>query len=116
MIKDEKATHTLKAPFAGPFRAARCTSHGTYVLRDTMSQLLARNYAPKQLKLALNIKAPRSYVVESIVSQRDVEGKRFYTVKWAGYDKSENSESPTPGTETWPRSYVPGSELYFFID
>ena len=98
MIKDEEATSTLDAPYAGPFRVVHRTTWGTYVLRDAMNQLLARNYAPEQLKLAFRAdhdhKAPQSYRVESIVSHRDFEGERLYMVKWAGYDETENSEIP----------------------
>ncbi|KAG0084401.1 hypothetical protein BGZ92_009917, partial [Podila epicladia] len=98
MIKDEEATSTLDAHYAGPFRVVRRTTWGTYVLRDAMNQLLARNYAPEQLKLAYRAdhdhKAPQSYRVESIVSHRDFEGERLYMVKWAGYDETENSEIP----------------------
>lgn len=65
---------------------------------DWVNQILARNYAPEQLKLAYRAdgdhKALKSYTVESIVSHRDFEGERLHMVKWAGYGDSENSEIP----------------------
>jgi hypothetical protein len=88
---------------AEKYRGYQCmsvthTTAGTYVLQDPMNRHLACNYAPEQLKLAYRDdkehKAPKSYVVESIVSHHNFEEERLYTVKWAGYDKSKNLEIP----------------------
>ncbi|KAI1289131.1 hypothetical protein EDD11_009351, partial [Mortierella claussenii] len=54
MVKDIVTTGTLDAPYEGSFKVVRRTTHGIYVLRDTMNRL-ARNYAPEQLKLAFRI-------------------------------------------------------------
>ncbi|KAG0250192.1 hypothetical protein BGZ95_007284, partial [Linnemannia exigua] len=63
--------------------------------------LLARNYAPEQLKAVLQssdvpTKQADHYEVETILSHRlDKEGgKTLYTVKWKGFAESENSEIP----------------------
>jgi transposase InsO family protein len=101
MVKDEEAETALDPKYDGPFKVVRRTSKGTYVLRDNMSRLLARNYAPEQLKAVLQssdvpTKQADHYEVETILSHRlDKEGgKTLYTVKWRGYDESENSEIP----------------------
>ncbi|KAF9198034.1 hypothetical protein BGZ59_004950, partial [Podila verticillata] len=85
MIKDMEATGTLDAPYDGPFKVVRRTSHGTYVLRDTMNRLLARNYAPEQLKLAYHNDNPNeatdTHEVESIVGHRTNKwGETVYMV------------------------------------
>jgi transposase InsO family protein len=99
MIKDMEATGALDAPYDGPFKVVRRSTHGTYVLRDTMNRLLARNYAPEQLKLAFSVEDPNapvdSHEVERIVGHRTTaEGETVYMVKWTGYDDSWNKEIP----------------------
>ncbi|KAF9554028.1 hypothetical protein EC968_009940 [Mortierella alpina] len=98
MARDMEATSSLDAPYDGPYQVVRRTSHGTYILRDAMSRLLARNYAPEQLKIAARPNLPQdasdaSYEVERILSHRTAPGgKMLYLVKWKGYDDSHNSE------------------------
>lgn len=103
MVKDEEAETALDPKYDGPFKIVRRTSKGTYILRDNMGRLLARNYAPEQLKSVLqssDISTTETetdhHEVEKILSHRlDTEGgKILYTVKWKGYDESENSEIP----------------------
>jgi putative transposase len=103
MVKDEEAETALDPKYDGPFKIVRRTSKGTYILRDNMGRLLARNYAPEQLKAVLqssDIPTEETetdhHEVEKILSHRlDTEGgKILYTVKWKGYDESENSEIP----------------------
>ena len=96
MIKDMDATSTLDAPYDGPFKVVRRTTHGTYVLRDSMNRLLARNYAPEQLKLAFKVDDPTevhsTHEVENIVShQLDERGEMLYEVKWKGYESNDNT-------------------------
>ena len=71
MIKDEDALSTLDAPYEGPFWVVWCTTAGTYILCNSMNWHLACNNVPEQLKLTYRDdeehKAPKSYVVESIV-------------------------------------------------
>ncbi|KAF9943682.1 hypothetical protein BGZ70_005583, partial [Mortierella alpina] len=98
MARDMEATSSLDAPYDGPYQVVRRTSHGTYILRDAMSRVLARNYAPEQLKIAARPDLPQdasetSYEVERIISHRTAPGgKTLYLVKWKGYDDSQNSE------------------------
>ncbi|CAO3572368.1 unnamed protein product [Mortierella alpina] len=98
MARDMEATSSLDAPYDGPYQVVRRTSHGTYILRDAMSRVLARNYAPEQLKIAARPDLPpdasdTSYEVERIISHRTAPGgKTLYLVKWKGYDHSHNSE------------------------
>src|SRR5690606_23645930 len=51
MVRDQGAQGTLVPKYEGPFKVVRRTSRGAYVLRDLNGQLLARNYAPDQMKL-----------------------------------------------------------------
>lgn len=100
MVHDMEATSSLDAPFDGPYQVVRRTSHGTYILRDDMSRVLARNYAPEQLKIAARPLVPKnateqSFEVERILSHRTTPGGDIlYLVKWKGHDESSNSEIP----------------------
>jgi transposase InsO family protein len=99
MVKDMEATGSLDAPYDGPFKVVCRSTHGTYVLRDTMNRLLARNYAPEQLKLAFYSEDPSTaadtHEVERVVGHRTTkEGETLYMVKWTGYDDSWNKEIP----------------------
>lgn len=42
-----KRETALGPKYDGLFKAARRTPEGTYILRDNMSRLVARNYAPE---------------------------------------------------------------------
>ena len=94
-----EATGALDAPYDGPFKVVHCSTHGTYVLHNTMNQLLAHNYAPEQLKLAYHVEDPNatteSHEVERIVGHHKTKkGETVYMVKWTGYDDSWNKEIP----------------------
>ncbi|KAG9072214.1 hypothetical protein KI688_006438 [Linnemannia hyalina] len=51
MAKDESAKGSFDPPYEGPFKIIRRTTRGSYVLRVAMNRILARNYAPEQMKL-----------------------------------------------------------------
>lgn len=78
MIKDMEATGALDAPYEGPFKIVCHTTHGTYVLHNSMNCLLACNYVPEQLKLAFKVHVPNevehTYEVESIVGHHTDDG------------------------------------------
>ena len=64
-----------------------------------MNRLLARNYAPEQLKLAVRLEDPDeaadTHEIEQIIGHRTTEGgETLYMVKWKGYDNSHNKELP----------------------
>ncbi|KAF9110940.1 hypothetical protein BGW39_004527, partial [Mortierella sp. 14UC] len=101
MVKDEEAESAFDPKYDGPFKIVRRTPKGTYVLRDNLNRLLARNYSPDQLKPVaqsrdIPTKETDHWEVEKILSHRlDDEGaKTLYTVKWKGFDETENSEIP----------------------
>jgi hypothetical protein len=58
MVKDMGAASSLDASYDGHFMVVRDTTHGTYARRNAMGRLLARNYAPEQLKLAVRTEDP----------------------------------------------------------
>ncbi|KAG0195383.1 hypothetical protein BGX33_003473, partial [Mortierella sp. NVP41] len=98
MISDEPA-RGLEPTYEGPFKVIRQTPRGSYVLRDAMNRVLARNYAPEQMKLVTQSVDPESHQddhheVERVLSHRLTERERLYTVKWKGYDEQHNSEIP----------------------
>ena len=84
MIKDMEATGSLDALYNGPFKVVARTSHGTYTLRDTTNSLLPRNFAPEQMKLALQAEVDdQSYEVEKIIGHRNISpGETVHLVKW----------------------------------
>ena len=100
MARHEEGTGALESKYEGPFMIVRRTDRGSYVLRDSTHQLLARNYAPDQLKLVLPLIDPEaesseSFEVERVISDRlSQTGETLYMVKWKGYDDSFNSEIP----------------------
>jgi len=98
MVTDAPA-EGFEPPYEGPFKVIRQTTRGSYVLRDAMNRVLARNYAPEQMKLVTQSIDAESHQddhheVEKILSHRDTKGGRLYTVKWKGYDEQHNSEIP----------------------
>lgn len=99
MVKDETSTSALDPKYDGPYRVVRRTTLGSYALRDNMGRMLARYYAPMQMKAVSQSRdVPTTDVehfeVEKILSHRESEGETLYFVKWKGYDDSENSEIP----------------------
>ncbi|KAG0317321.1 hypothetical protein BG000_004577 [Podila horticola] len=96
MARHEESTGALEAKYEGPFMVVRRTARGSYVLRDNLQQILARNYSPDQLKMVVPLTdditvKPRSYEIEKIVGHDlGSEGEMLYQVKWKGYDESWN--------------------------
>lgn len=98
MVTDAPA-EGFEPPYEGPYKVIRQTTRGSYVLRDAMNRVLARNYAPEQMKLVTQSVDAESHQddhheVEKILSHRLTAGGRLYTVKWKGYDDQHNSEIP----------------------
>ena len=100
MARDETATATLDPIYEGPFQVVRRTTHGSYVLKNKMHQILTRRFAPEQLKqVSQDLVKDESYEVGQIL--RHVEpghddypaehldatgnGPRLYEVTWQGY-------------------------------
>jgi len=101
MVKDQDARGTFDTKYEGPFQVVNRTARGTYVLRDTRKQLLARNYAPEQMKLVTQAldgvdDEDEHYEIQAILSHRRLRGgKILYRVQWKGYDdEKDNSEIP----------------------
>ncbi|KAK3836660.1 MAG: hypothetical protein JOS17DRAFT_665333, partial [Linnemannia elongata] len=62
-----------------PSRVIRQTTRGLYVLQDAVNRVLARNYAPEQIKLVTQSIDAESHQdhhhkAEKILSHRDVKG------------------------------------------
>ena len=99
MVKDEEANTALDPKYDGPFKVVRRTPRGSYALRDNMGRMLARNYAPEQMKAVSQSRdipstAATHFEVEKILSHLKSEGETRYLVKWKGYNDSYNSEIP----------------------
>jgi transposase InsO family protein len=99
MVKDQLASGSLDTKYEGPFQVVNRTVRGTYVLRDATRQLLARNYAPEQLKKVTQTLDTENdevghYEVQAILGHKRIAGgKILYKVKWKGYDdEKDNSE------------------------
>ena len=79
MVKDQDASGTFDTKYEGPFQVVNRTARGTYVLRDSRKQLLARNYAPEQMKLVTQAldgedDEDEHYEVQAILSHRRLRG------------------------------------------
>lgn len=79
--------------YAGPYRIARRTRGGSYELSDSQGIILPRRYTPSQIKPLIpeDTVEETSYVVEKILDDKQESGKRWYYVKWQGYDAEDNS-------------------------
>jgi hypothetical protein len=82
----------------GPYQVVRKTDQGTYVLRDTMNQLMTRHFQPSELVLVADEHEVLDdvYDVEAVVDHKLNESTNKYTykVKWLNFDDSHNTWEP----------------------
>lgn len=95
MARDPLPDGKLSPKYHGPYKIVERTVNGSYTLADATNSQVHRNYAPEQLKIvtqALDAPSDESYEVESILAHDLTAEGVVYTVKWKGYDSSENSQ------------------------
>ncbi|SAL97143.1 hypothetical protein, partial, partial [Absidia glauca] len=84
--------------YEGPYEVVRKTDNGTYVLRDTMNQLMNRHYQPSELAHVADEHEVLDdvYEVEAVVDHKlDQQTNKYtYKVKWLNYDDSHNTWAP----------------------
>jgi hypothetical protein len=82
----------------GPYQVVRKTDNGTYVLRDTMNQLMTRQFQPSELVHVADEHEELDdvYEVEAVVDHKLNESTNKYTykVKWLNFDDSHNTWEP----------------------
>ncbi|SAM05293.1 hypothetical protein [Absidia glauca] len=88
----------MDAVYEGPYEVVRKTDNGTYVLRDTMNQLMNRHYQPSELAHVADEHEVLDdvYEVEAVVDHKlDQQTNKYtYKVKWLNYDDSHNTWAP----------------------
>ncbi|SAM00063.1 hypothetical protein [Absidia glauca] len=82
----------------GPYEVVRKTQAGTYLLKDTMGQLMTRQFQPSELIDAIDDQPNKEEIfeVEAIVAHKydETTNKYSYKVKWVNYDQSCNTWEP----------------------
>lgn len=94
MVKLPSRTSKLSPLYEGPFTVITKTKNGTYVLKDSMNELLHRDYVPSELKMvSIDETAIEDelYEVKEIRDHRGPDNDREYLVCWVGYGERENS-------------------------
>ncbi|PRP82664.1 hypothetical protein PROFUN_10028, partial [Planoprotostelium fungivorum] len=97
MTVNKSRTNKLEARYEGPFKVLRRNKGGAYILQDTDSLTLSRNYTTEELKLISHDpdEHGKSYVIERIIQHRGTAPNYEYLVKWKGYTAKYNTLEPT---------------------
>ncbi len=71
------------------------TSPPTYIVSDQNGNDISGKFYENELQKISsskqNITASKTYIVEKIIKERNLEGKKQFFVKWQGYPQSQNS-------------------------
>ena len=97
MAVDELRSSKTEPRYEGPFTVVKRTKGGSYTLLDRDGTLLARNYAPAQLRLVSRkrvIPDADSYVIAFVRNHRNAAGGLEYLVRWKGFDTSDDTWEP----------------------
>ena len=93
MVRLPHRESKLEAAYDGPFQIVQ-KKRSTYVLKDSMNELLHRDYVPSELKLVAideTIIEEEVFEVDEIRAHRGPEYQREYLVKWKTFGESANS-------------------------
>ncbi|KAF9391402.1 hypothetical protein BGX21_011247, partial [Mortierella sp. AD011] len=91
MALDPIKCNKLDPRYEVPFTIVRQDQTGSYVLRDSVGDILPRKYVGSQLKLVLaEPQDPNAYVVQTILKHRPLKPsistlEHEYLVRWKGY-------------------------------
>lgn len=81
-------------PYSGPFKVAKRTRGGSYLLTDPAGDLHPSPVAPDRLSLVrvpADFDPNQTYDVEKVLKHRGPTSKREYLVRWNGFDESHDS-------------------------
>jgi transposase InsO family protein len=95
MVVDTTRADKLAPMYEGPYRVARKTRGGSYLLQDLDGHVLQRSFPPSLLKA---VPPPSDtdnvFTVERICGHRLRDSTLEYNVKWLGYPASQNTWEP----------------------
>lgn len=84
-------------PYSGPFKVAKRSKGGSYLLTDPAGDLHPSPVAPDRLSLIrtpVEVDPSTTYDIEKIVDHRDRKKTREYLVKWKDFPASQNTWEP----------------------
>lgn len=84
--------------YEGPYQVVRKTQGGSYVLKNTLGDLMQKNYIASQLIPAdgKNVDIANTHEVEAVVAHKQdpKTNKYTYKVKWLNFDESHSTWEP----------------------
>jgi len=96
-LPDNSRANKTQYRWHGPYRVEAVLPDGRYRLRDLENDMMCNEFVQQNLKPFLSVDTEltdEDYVIDYLISHKDVKGRRSYLVKWRNYPRSKASWEP----------------------